>query len=125
MAEFTPVFTSRKVRDHAVVQYQCDCGCKPMAHVYQESAEAGHEHCCCGKVHFAGSAEPMPQMQAYLDQRRAEGEDEGLTYTFGNAEVEAPWGARLLVVYGLPHGEGIEENGHGHEHEHDHDEHAH
>ena len=125
MPEFTPVFTSRKFRDHAVVAYECDCGCKPMAHVYQGSAEAGHEHCCCGKVHFAGSAEPMAHLQTYLAQRRAEGEDEGLTYTFGNAEVAAPWGDKLFVVYAVPHGEGIDEHDHDHDHDHDHHEHAH
>jgi hypothetical protein len=120
MAEFTPVFESRKFRDHAAVFYQCDCGCKPMAHVYQGSDEAGHEHCCCGKVHFAGF-DPMPAMEAYLTQRRAEGVDEGLSYSFGNGHVELPWGQTVSVVYALPHGEGTGEHGDDHEHhEHSH-----
>ena len=120
MAEFSPVFTARKFKDHAVVAYECACGCTPMAHVYQGSAEAGHEHCCCGRVHFAG-IEPMPQMEAYLAQRRIEGLDEGLSYAFGDAEVQAPWGGTLAVAYALPHGAGLAEP----EHDHDHHEHAH
>ncbi len=120
MAEFVPTFTARRFKDHAVVSYQCVCGCTPMAHVYQDSAEAGHEHCCCGRVHFAG-VEAMPQMEAYLARRRVEGLDDSLTYTFGDAEVQAPWGGTLAIAYALPHAEDHGE----HEHDHDHHEHAH
>ncbi len=52
-----------------VVGYQCDRGCKPMARYYQDSAESGHEPCCGGKVHFAGS-ETESQLHDYQDRRQ-------------------------------------------------------
>ena len=94
-------FEARKWKDHAVVSYKCDCGCKPMAHYYQGSAEAGHEHCCCGRVHFAGLG-AEEQLEQYLAQRRQEGLDEGLTYSLYATQVRAPWGEPLPVAYALP-----------------------
>lgn len=83
------------------VSYACDCGCKPGARYVRGSAEAGHEHCCCGKVHFAGS-NAREQLEAYLEQRRLSGEDEGIAYTFGEQTVAAPWGESLPVAYAIP-----------------------
>ena len=74
-----------------VVGYQCDRGCKPMAHYYQDSAESGHEHCCCDKVHFAGPGAES-QLRDYLDQRQEYSEDGGLPYALHVTEGKAPWG---------------------------------
>ena len=98
-------FKARKWKDHCVVSYECDCGCRPMAHYYEGSAEAAHEHCCCGKVHFAGPQAKV-QLEEYLVQRRQEGLDEGLAYVLDATEVKAPWGEPLPVAYALPYVEG-------------------
>ena len=98
-------FTARKWKAHMVVSYQCDCGCKPSARYAPGSAEAGHEHCCCGKVHFAGQG-AMEQMEEYLAKRRQEGIDDGLAYVLDQTEVKAPWGGMLPVAYALPYVEG-------------------
>lgn len=109
-------------KDHLVVAYACDCGCHPQAHYYKGSAEAGHEHCCCGKVHFTGP-EAERQLNEYLAERRENGDDEGLAYVIKLDSVTAPWGERIPVAYGLPHVEGEQAPVQGHSHSHGHDAH--
>lgn len=98
-------FQVRDWKGQALVSYKCDCGCKPSARYTRGSAEAGHEHCCCGKVHFAGQ-EAMEQMEEYLAKRRQEGTDDGLAYVLDETLLKAPWGGELPVAYALPYVEG-------------------
>ena len=87
--------------DTALVRYDCECGCKPNAKYVQGSSEAGHEHCCCGNVHFVGP-QARQRMETYLAGRRASGEDTGLVYALHDQQVGAPWGESLAVAYALP-----------------------
>ena len=98
-----PVFTVRLLRDgdSAEVGYECSCGCTPRARYHRGSAEAGHEQCCCGLAHFVGP-NARTQLEAYLAERRAAGEDADRSYTLHDGEVEAPWGGHLPVAYALP-----------------------
>ncbi|MBI4233422.1 MAG: hypothetical protein HY686_03180 [Chloroflexi bacterium] len=87
--------------DTLEVRYNCECGCKPRARYQRGSSEAGHEHCCCGRVHFVG-ARAQQQLQAYLAERQAHGEDADLKYAIHAQEVKAPWGEAVPVAYALP-----------------------
>ncbi|MCX6024500.1 MAG: hypothetical protein NTZ05_22765 [Chloroflexi bacterium] len=97
------VFAVRLLRDGvtAVVGYNCACGCKPQARYQKDAAESGHEHCCCGLAHFAGS-DASRQLQDYLAQRRADGLDGDRVYELGERQVEAPWGGPLAVAFAIP-----------------------
>lgn len=88
-------------RDILEVRYDCACGCKPVARYRRGTQEPGHEHCCCGNVHFAGY-QAGDQLRRYLSARQARGEDAGLVYTIHNAQVRAPWGEQVAVAYALP-----------------------
>lgn len=95
-------FTVRlRGQDVAEVGYVCSCGCKPRARYRQGAQEAGHEHCCCGRVHFVGS-DALGQLQAYLRERKAAGEDTDREYRLFQGELQAPWGGPLPVAYGIP-----------------------
>ena len=87
--------------DTVEVRYDCPCGCKPRARYQRDTDEADHEHCCCGRVHFVG-AQADQRLEAYLAERRTQGEDEGLTYSFESSTVEAPWGESVPVVFATP-----------------------
>jgi hypothetical protein len=89
-------------RDQLAVTYACDCGCKPEARYERGSDEAGHEHCCCGKVHFAGPNAER-ELRDYLAARRKDGEDDGLGYDISLESVKAPWGEKVPVAYALPY----------------------
>ncbi len=99
--EFTVArMTSRP--DTALVRYDCECGCKPNAKYQQGSAEVGHEHCCCGRVHFVGP-HARAELEAYLAARKTTGEDEDRgAYTITDVTVAAPWGGAIPVAYGIP-----------------------
>ena len=58
--------------DTMLVRYDCECGCKPNAEYKQGSDEVGHEHCCCGNVHFLGP-NAKEHLEAYLSERKAQG----------------------------------------------------
>ena len=83
------------------VRYDCECGCKPRARYEQGTTEAGHEHCCCGRVHFVGD-QATQHLEAYLAERRASGEDVDLQYTVQEQVVTAPWGDPIPVAFGVP-----------------------
>jgi len=65
------------------VTYECGCSCEPTAFPTADSARS--EHCCCGKVHFAGPG-ALSAMDAYLAERAATRRREP-TYTRGHATV--------------------------------------
>lgn len=83
------------------VRYDCECGCKPRARHRRGTDEAGHEHCCCGRVHFVG-ARAEERLRTYLAERRDRGEDADMVYTLHVQVVQAPWGGPVTVAYGLP-----------------------
>ncbi|MBI4336980.1 MAG: hypothetical protein HY683_04035 [Chloroflexi bacterium] len=87
--------------DVVEVRYDCACGCKPRARYTRGTSEAGHEHCCCGIVHFVG-AEASKHLEGYLAERRAKGEDADMVYTQHRQQVTAPWGEPVEVAYALP-----------------------
>lgn len=88
--------------DTMVVRYNCACGCKPNAEYKQGSPEAGHEHCCCGIVHFAGP-EAKARLEEYIGGRQAQGLDDDVGgYTVHDTSVTTPWGGDLPVAYALP-----------------------
>ncbi len=93
------VQTPKGKPDVVEVRYDCACGCKPRARFQRGTTEAGHEHCCCGRVHFVGD-EAAQQLQSYLAERLATGEDTRL-YTVSLYQVTAPWGA-VPVAFGTP-----------------------
>ncbi len=51
------------------VTYSCGCPCQPTARPAVDGS-AGHEHCCCGKVHFVG-ADAGSALALYLEERKA------------------------------------------------------
>jgi hypothetical protein len=87
--------------DTVEVRYDCACGCKPRARYQRGTDEAGHEHCCCGQVHFVG-ARAHQRLEDYLTGRRAQGEDLDMAYTLHQTEVGAPWGEAVSVAYAVP-----------------------
>ena len=87
--------------DTVEVRYDCECGCKPRARYQRDGAEAGHEHCCCGRVHFVG-VQAEARLKEYLEGRRAQGLDADLTYSIGTEQAEAPWGEPVEVAFGIP-----------------------
>lgn len=50
------------------VTYTCGCPCTPTAVPAAEGP--GSEHCCCGKVHFAGAG-AAAALDSYLAERKA------------------------------------------------------
>ncbi len=93
------VRTLKNQPDVLEVRYDCACSCKPRARYQRDTSEAGHEHCCCGRVHFVGD-EAMRKMETYLEERRVTGEDTR-HYTLDQYQVEAPWGT-VSVAFGTP-----------------------
>ena len=77
--------------DVVEVRYDCDCGCKPRARYQRGSSEAGHDQCCCGRVHFVGM-DAEDRLEAYLQEQDVSGEGAGVHYTVSTEEVAAPWG---------------------------------
>lgn len=95
------VVSPRNQPDVVEVRYECECGCKPRARYQRGTDQAAHEHCCCGRVHFVG-ARAEERLNAYLEQRRAQGEDADMVYTVHAKAVQAPWGEAVAVAYALP-----------------------
>ncbi len=93
------VRTPKNRPDVIEARYDCACGCKPRARYERGSNEAGHEHCCCGRVHFVGD-EATEHLETYLAERRSTGEDTR-EYKVDQYEVAAPWGA-VSVAFGTP-----------------------
>jgi len=97
-------FSVRLLSDRvtAEVGYDCPCGCTPQARFQKDTTEAGHEHCCCGRAHFVGADGTAAQLENYLAERRAEGEDADRVYELSERQVEAPWGGVLTIAFADP-----------------------
>ncbi len=88
--------------DLTEVRYDCPCGCKPRARFKKGTNEVGHEHCCCGIVHFAGDSAET-HLKAYLADRVAKGMDkEREGFQVKTLDMDAPWGERIPVAYAVP-----------------------
>ncbi|MBI4307087.1 MAG: hypothetical protein HY678_12280 [Chloroflexi bacterium] len=97
---------SKKDKDVVEVRYDCSCGCHPNARYRRGSADAAHEHCCCGIAHFAG-ADAAAQLERYLSDRRLQGIDPPeREYSVQTSNVRAPWGEELAVAYAIPKNHG-------------------
>jgi hypothetical protein len=66
------------------IPYTCGCPCQPTA---VPGPEPGFEHCCCGKVHFAGPG-AEGALSAYIEERRRKRKREP-EYECGAATVGA------------------------------------
>jgi hypothetical protein len=75
--------------------YDCGCPCVPTA-VPAVDGTPGSEHCCCGKVHFAGAG-ARAALDAYLAERRErrrrepDYDVESGTAMLAGAPVEVAW----------------------------------
>lgn len=76
------------------ITYTCGCPCVPTA--APSEAGPGHEHCCCGKVHFVGSG-AAAALDTYLAERKATKKREpdytrgATTVSMAGAPVEVAW----------------------------------
>lgn len=77
--------------------YDCGCPCQPTA--YPRADAAGFEHCCCGKVHFAGLG-AWESLTAYLADRAARRTREP-AYERGEATVDIA-GTVTAVAWAFP-----------------------
>lgn len=64
-----PDFRVISTDDGEGVTYTCGCPCVPTARPDADGSP-GHEHCCCGKVHFVGAG-ARAALESYLAERKA------------------------------------------------------
>jgi len=96
------VRTPRNNPEIVEVRYDCECGCKPRARYQRGTDKAGHEHCCCGQVHFVGAG-AEERLKYYLEERAAQRLDEELGgYSIYCQEINTPWMESILVAYAVP-----------------------
>ena len=62
----TPTFSEITTDRGIGLTYVCGCPCDPAA--IPTSEGPGFEHCCCGKVHFAGEG-ARAALDGYLTER--------------------------------------------------------
>lgn len=85
-----PNFRVISTDDGEGVTYTCGCPCVPTARPGADGAP-GHEHCCCGKVHFVGEG-ARSALEAYLAERKAT----------KKREPEYELGSTTMAVAGRP-----------------------
>lgn len=93
-----PEFRIIESPDGPGVTYVCGCPCTPTA-TPSPDGQAAFEHCCCGKVHFAG-ANAEQALTAYLAERKAQKKREP-DYQRGVGAV-AHQGAEIEVAWAFP-----------------------
>jgi len=79
------------------VTYECGCPCQPTAYAAEQTA--GFEHCCCGKVHFAGPG-AAEALTSYLVDRAARRKREP-RYRRGRDSIEVA-GVAIEVAWAFP-----------------------
>ncbi len=90
----SPVFRVIETGSGQGVTYACGCDCTPTAVPATEGP--GSEHCCCGKVHFAGAG-AAAALDSYLADRKAKRRREPdytrgtSTVTLGGKPIEVAW----------------------------------
>lgn len=92
-----PIFEIIETERGQGVTYDCGCPCTPTAILSKE--QPGSEHCCCGKVHFAGTG-AAAAMDAYLAKRKATRKREP-EYTRGAGVIEID-GKPVEVAWAFP-----------------------
>ena len=93
-----PQFRTIETENGEGVTYDCGCPCTPTA-VPAADGAAGSEHCCCGKVHFAG-ANAGSALSLYLAERKAKRKREP-EYETGASEVSVS-GRPVEVAWAFP-----------------------
>ncbi len=93
----TPAFRMISTDKGNGVTYVCGCDCTPTA--VPAAAAPGMEHCCCGKVHFAGPG-AADALSAYLEDRAAKRKREP-QYDRGAAVVTLE-GSPIEVAWAFP-----------------------
>ena len=84
------------------VVYKCVCGCRPKARFEAGSTRAGSEHCCCGRVHFAGF-EPERQIRSYMADRAKTNMDEDVgPYVYSQTKASTASGREVSISYAQP-----------------------
>jgi len=84
------------------VAYVCVCGCTPGARVVTGSGDAASEHCCCGRVHFAGE-NAGAELRSYLSERAETDMDADVApFVYSEAEAVSGSGERVAVAYAQP-----------------------
>lgn len=84
------------------VEYSCPCGCQPGARYELGSEESASEHCCCGRVHFAGENAEQ-QLQSYMDKRAETDMDADVSpYVYTRTDVTTSRGVKVPVAYAQP-----------------------
>ena len=94
-----PIFEIIDTERGRGVTYDCGCPCTPTAILSSDAL--GSEHCCCGKVHFAGRG-AATAMDAYLAARKATRKREP-EYARGVGSVIVD-GAAVEVAWAFPVG---------------------
>ena len=91
----TPAFRAVTTDKGEGVTYVCGCPCVPAA-VPAGDGAPGFEHCCCGKVHFAGRG-ASAALAGYLAERKKRRKREpdydtgATTVSLGGGPVEVAW----------------------------------
>lgn len=91
----TPDFRTVTSEAGTGITYTCGCPCVPTAIPAADGAP-GFEHCCCGKVHFAGAG-AAAALERYLAERRRRRKREpeyvtgATTALLDGREIELAW----------------------------------
>ena len=93
-----PDFRVISTDDGEGVTYTCSCPCVPTARPDADGSP-GHEHCCCGKVHFVGAG-ARTALESYLAERKASRKREP-DYEVGATSI-AMGGAPREVAWAFP-----------------------
>ncbi|HNM78097.1 MAG TPA: hypothetical protein PKI89_07030 [Tepidiformaceae bacterium] len=94
----TPDFRVIATDDGDGVTYTCGCECVPTARPAADGSP-GHEHCCCGKVHFVGVG-ARSALESYLAERKQNRKREP-DYDLGTASIELA-GQTREVAWAFP-----------------------
>ena len=93
-----PVFRVIETDDGPGVTYTCGCPCTPTARPASDGSP-GHEHCCCGRVHFVGAG-ASSALAGYLADRKRRRKSEP-EYTVGEASIQLG-GAVAEIAWAFP-----------------------
>ncbi|NQW20750.1 MAG: YHS domain-containing protein [Chloroflexi bacterium] len=99
---FTAIDDPSGEGNYVDVEYQCVCGCRPGARVVMGSSDPASEHCCCGRVHFAGDGAEQ-QIRSYMADRAKTNMDEDVgPYVYAQTETSSGSGLKIPVSYAQP-----------------------
>jgi|APSaa5957512535_1039671.scaffolds.fasta_scaffold26973_2 YHS domain-containing protein len=84
------------------VAYVCVCGCRPGARVVTGSGESASEHCCCGRVHFAGEGAERALREYMTERAKTDMDADVAPYVYSEAEAVSASGVSVGVAYAQP-----------------------